>query len=201
MDFHSSATRDTFAARLCPVLVCVIGLTGCSHAIQRWKTEPPKAAAPTKDFNVLWSNVDENGIPLNPHWGAQDADPQHLPATSAVCQPTDAPKSQTCTDQAVRVDPAQGLNLLVCGAEVGAFHGHANWTPATLTGHMSWSNWASDYDINFVFIPDDLYGGLTTCNETADGTGIRCTPGLPAQGRYIELEYAADELLTPVVTP
>src|SRR3954470_23302976 len=74
---------------------------GCSRPLEHWSAQPPKRVTGVKDFNLLWTGLDENGLPVNPFWGPQQQNPGTLPAVTAVCNPTNAPFSQTCTDQSV----------------------------------------------------------------------------------------------------
>ena len=180
--------------------VAASAVTACTPVVQKWHTVPPPPAPAAKDFNLQWTGVDENGVPLNPFWSPQQTDRTHLPPTSKACSGSSDPFSSGCSDQRAARDPARGLNAIICSLDPGTFHGHADWSPALLTGYLTWSNWASDYDINFVFIPDDQFGGLTACNETVEGDPSPCDSIQSGHERYIELEYAADEFLNPVAT-
>jgi hypothetical protein len=190
-------------------LATVIFAGGCTPVVEHWPVQPAPAVTAARDFNLLWAESDENGLPLNPFWGPQQSDRRRIPAVTSACMPPDQPFRSACTDQSasVRVDEARGVNNLICNVEKSPFpghdfHGHANWTPATLTGQLTWSNWnTGDNDINFIFVPDDVFSGLTTCNDTVDGSGTKCDPASDPDKKYVELEFAEDELLAPTVTP
>jgi hypothetical protein len=129
------------------------------------------------DFDVLWTELDVNGLPLNPQWSWQ-LNPQHagsappVPETSichnfstrgstlGIPSPVLSPEFSACTDQAdlTTVDsPAPGsTNAAVCipgGVfESDSFTGHVNWFPITMEGHVTGFSRGADDDYTFAFV-------------------------------------------------
>ena len=123
--------------------------------IRRNTTPPVTTAAP---FDVVSANgFDENGVPLNPRWGAQVPAPGVFPATGMCGLPWTTP----CTTQAPAID-----KYWLCSPS-GSLGGHANWTPATYEGFLKWNSHSSpitdddDYSIDLVTLNA---AGLTAAN-------------------------------------
>jgi hypothetical protein len=96
-------------------------------------------------FDVVWDQVDDNGIPLNPEWGFQKTHPGQFPG-SGLCGP---PWLAPCTTQAPSTDTA-----FLCGSS-GSLGGHANWGPATYEGPILWNSHSTpgtddDYNIDII---------------------------------------------------
>ncbi len=128
------------------------------------RSAPPPVPSSRFDFDVLWTQVDPNGLPYQPQWSWQ-LNPQnggktpHVPDTS-IChnfssRPTILgipdgvlqPDFADCTDQAdqTTVDlpssfaGAPSFNKLICAgwgliSDKSSFSGHVNWFPVTLEG-------------------------------------------------------------------
>jgi hypothetical protein len=114
---------------------------------------PPQEAAP---FDVVVGAADDNGIPLNPRWGAQVPPPGQLPGPGLCGEPWSAP----CTTQAPSID-----KYWLC-SDSGSLGGHANWTAATYEGTALWDGHSApgtddDYNINLV---TNASSGLTEGN-------------------------------------
>ncbi|HYL16254.1 MAG TPA: hypothetical protein VEV41_24690 [Terriglobales bacterium] len=77
-------------------------------------------------------------------------------------------------------------------------HGHVDWMVATASGHVSWLNFADDWDYNFRFFPQrqntapEQDRGLTTNNNRIEGGDAP---------RYMELEFASSEVADQFRTP
>ena len=107
-------------------------------------TTPPPVTRPLP-FDVVATAFDENGIPLNPRWGAQTPAPGVLPGPGMCGQEWQPP----CTRQAPAID-----TYWLCGSS-GSLGGHANWTPATYEGTAMWNSHSTpgtddDYNIDLV---------------------------------------------------
>ncbi len=134
------------------------------------------------DFDVLWTQLDANGLPYNPQWSWQ-LNPQHAggstphvpdtsichnfstrPSTLGIPSLSLAPEFSGCTDQAdlTTIDfPQPGsLNEEVCGVNgffnSNSFVGHVNWFPITMEGRATgFSRDAlGDDDYTFQFLVD-----------------------------------------------
>jgi hypothetical protein len=179
-------------ARRFAVLALLLVHVGCLP-IDRWSVQTTPQPG-NKEFDLRAGGTDANGFPLNPAWASQASDPSG-PPVSDVCggPPEEVFRSAgTCTSQNVRHDMATLPTLAVCGI-ASSFPGHVNWTPATVTGTVTWLTWAApwDNDVNFYFVPDDGSSGLTKGNESIENSN---TP-------YIELEFTSDETLAYFSTP
>jgi hypothetical protein len=123
---------------------------------------PQTKAAP---YDLVWQDVDANGLPLNPRWGQQD-DPKNpgLPSSSGtgprVCAtPWEAP----CTTQTPVIVPLPSLfdpdpfdipNRFCTFS--GVLGQHANWGVVTYQGKVRWdSHSGDDDDYNIDVLRDD----------------------------------------------
>lgn len=117
-------------------------------------TTPPPATTPP--FDVIAASADDNGIPLNPRWGAQVPPPGVLPGPGLCGLPWAAP----CTTQAPAID-----KYWLCNGH-GPLGGHANWTAATFEGTAIWNSHSTpgtddDYNVDLV---TNALAGLTDNN-------------------------------------
>ena len=139
-------------------------------------------------FDLVWSNEDDNGIPLNPEWGWQITHPGAYPDPT---QCANGPFSSPCTTwgDLITQDTAE-----VCNAEAAepgksnspplyGVAGHVNWAAGTYVGRLLWEGHSSpslgdplnlDDDYNFKFF-------------TAGGAGIVTVRD------NIEVEFDSDE--------
>lgn len=127
------------------------------------KHNGPNTTQPTSGpWDLVISQFDDNGIPLNPDWESHVAT-NKFPDPSNCRWPWQAGSSANCTNQITNTDydPADGytadplsnpLSLAECAscslcqsfsANYG-YGGHANWMAATHTGTVYWEEKASD---------------------------------------------------------
>ncbi len=101
--------------------------------------------APTP-FDLVWSNTDENLIPLNPQWGWQLDHPGQSPDVNALCG--GRPYASPCTTQSPSFDapPPWSVSSYTCARNPralpwgdGPSGGHANWMAATVEGTVTWA--------------------------------------------------------------
>ncbi len=161
---------------------------------------PPPVPTSTFPFDVLWTQLDPNGLPLNPQWSWQ-LNPQnggvatpHVPSTG-IChnfshRPTTIgipdgllqPSLADCTDQAdgTTVDLPQGTNSTLCSGgglfTSDSFAGHVNWFPVTIEGNAGAAQHSGapypfgDDDYTFEFIVDATAAPLSV--NGADGLHV-----------------------------
>jgi hypothetical protein len=136
-------------------------------------------------FDLAWhtdTQVDANGLPLNPLWAYQVYHPGQKPSFQGTCAPAFSidgslkPGSElanVCTSQSPDPDLSMsGLDLFgFCHAE--PVRGHLNWGLATFQGTVQWEEWEGD---DFLF-DDDYNLGLYRDDNAAltnlgDGLGL-----------------------------
>lgn len=167
-------------------LALLLSLPCCGARSQTWKLEPSPQPKPDKEFNLLWSSTDVNGLPLNPFWGPQ---PDRLPPLHPECSAK--PNHADCTDEETSLDLPRGFRGVLCSFLDTEIHGHVNWKVTSHTGFASWMHLAEDSDLNFHFEPDDLKSGLTGNNKKIGGDASR---------PYIALEFDSFETLERLTT-
>lgn len=118
------------------------------------------ANAPSKPFDLLWCEVDDNVIPRNPLWGYQLSSGGSLRSPADVCG--GRPDQPNCTSQQPSWDRAVPLNSVFSCPEDG---GHLNWFSATYDGIIYWDehSWPDD-DYNFKLAVGGNRG-LVSANE------------------------------------
>lgn len=160
-----------------------------AHATYLWPWIAPASPPAVDDgYTLTWDSgrLDPNGLPLNPDWTPKSGErPPIIPS----CMHPSASASSTC-DSVAGADRATGLKLLTCRVAGSPFPGHVNWSPATVTGVVSWGNLADDDDDNLFFEPAGG-AGLTSANHTIDDD---------AAHPYIELEFSSLETLERLST-
>jgi hypothetical protein len=193
-------------AGFCLFLLSSIVFTGCfwrKHP-EPWTPNPihvpPQAAG---EFNALWDDTDENGLPSEPYWEAQTpryqqvlpplTDPQHEACVQTPYLKTPGgPGQEACTVQDTIIDTPSDFPNVLCFFYAGStVHGHVNWMAASSGGYLSWLNLADDWDYNFRLAPRAQHTaprqdrGLTTNNNriTDDNSP-----------RYMEIEFASSEV-------
>jgi len=133
----------------------------------RWSTlvllvlVPPMMAgcplAKTRPFDpIARYAVDDNGLPLDPHWAGQGQN--GTPVDSRVCAPSgdaqDYPANwstgeKSCTTRGVTIERGNA-----CGP-------HVNWFPVAYTGKIKWNGWSNrggkleDDEYNVEMLRDD----------------------------------------------
>jgi hypothetical protein len=90
----------------------------------------------TGDWDLVWNNFDDNGIPLNPNWRS-NVEKKQLPDPGSCAWPWNGSGTGKvpCTNQITNTD-----TYFLCewfSSNFG-FGGHANWTVATHTGTVTW---------------------------------------------------------------
>lgn len=156
--------------------------------------EPQPTPVPSP-FDLVWTEVDRNALPLNPEWSAQVADAGSVPDPGALCDnfPYLNPANPelgvrftppTCTSQSPWVDIGSGFHNFIChiGGDAGRLKGHANWGAATYEGTLTWVDKSlrpplGDSDYNLGLSP--VNGGLlTTTNPTQIGLEFLSTESI-----------------------
>ncbi len=138
------------------------------------------ASGGAREWDLNITTFDDNGIPLNPDWQANVAnhrfpnpdtcrwpwnDPSNLPDCVSTGQITNKDEHYTCEGWYHATDHGLG--------------GHANWTPATFTGMVTWGGHS-----NSVVDDDDYYVDI----DTAGAAGA--TAGTP---RGVHVEFDSSE--------
>jgi hypothetical protein len=116
-------------------------------------TLPPTNAP----FDLVFTDVDPNGFPLNPRWAWQRDHPPELPNADTQCFTLSGIFSNPqCSTQSPSLDVPDGWNATWCAAGASHnIHGHVNWMPATWTGSVTWESHSGpgtddDYNVNVV---------------------------------------------------
>jgi len=204
----STRIAGLFLVVLCPSL-----LTGCfwRRRVEPWSPDPIHVPPQTTgEFNVLWDNIDENGLPRNPYWEAQTlryqgtlpplTDPQHdACAQRPYLKTPGGPGQEACTVQDTILDTPEDFPNVLCFFYPGStVHGHVDWMAASANGYVSWLNLADDWDYNFRLVPQEQASGpqrdrgLTTNNNRVSDSN---------SPRYMELEFASSEVADQFRTP
>jgi hypothetical protein len=114
----------------------------------------PSSLAP---FDLVADTVDDNGLPLNPKWGAQRKNPPALPDPEQCPQD---PGSYPCTNQFTYKD----YEFPEIGGGCGP---HINWFGVTYEGNIFWQDYSSaDSDYNMKLITVDQAGYSASTNFT-----------------------------------
>jgi hypothetical protein len=106
----------------------------------------------TGDFDLLWTQFDDNGIPLNPDWRAH-AQKHQFPDPASCHWPWQSKSNKPeCTNQITNTDTYSVCQIF---SENFGFGGHANWIAATNTGWLRWEEKSiptqdDEYSINMV---------------------------------------------------
>ncbi|MGB6984902.1 MAG: hypothetical protein WBD74_02870 [Candidatus Aquilonibacter sp.] len=115
-------------------------------------------------FDLFWTQVDANAIPLQARWGEQlnhDRDPANHPTGLAGDDTCGTPWKVPCTTQGPSLDRASFPNSwFSCDHQGGPLNGHVKWGPGTYSGALSWESKSSpvlddDYSINLSTTNDD----------------------------------------------
>ncbi len=139
-------------------------------------------------FDIVWDQVDTQGLPLNPRWfvqGEKTAHPQSAPDFSNTCGKAFSGGNSvnydvlnsSCTTQMPYTDldtsPFVGASFpgVSGGAgyctDDGFLHGHLDWFIATVTGTLHFGSWTTgtgeDDDFNMYLVRDDK--SLLTTDE------------------------------------
>lgn len=143
------------------------------------QTRPP--------LDLVWVDVDDNGLPLNPKWRYQVVTGS-IPDPAQICG---SALTNACTSQlpSTNVPGSGSLTDTICshGSNTFGIDGHMDWFPATYEGPISWEGHSNsvydddDYEIRLAPLES---AGLTT-----------------ASNKTIELEFSSDETIDHFKTP
>lgn len=158
----------------------------------------------TVPFDMIGTDIDTNGLQLNPQWQYEIDHPLNHPDAATLCNgfpytndngavgfgnPPCAPQGVTVNAPRVSslIDP--NLNDLLCAhaATSGKLHGHVNWWPATVTGFVIWAGHDSTIAANLAFGDDDYNFQLYPSNNSL------ITEHHDEHDYYIETEFDSDE--------
>jgi hypothetical protein len=151
---------------------------------QPWTPDP--GGAP---FDVVWDQIDTQGLPLNPRWFVQgEKSPQSMPDFKNTCGAAFSNMdtmnigvlNQICTNQMPYMDldtsPFVGWSFpgIAGGAgyctDNGFLRGHLDWFIGTMTGTAIFGSWTTgtgeDDDYNMLLVRDDK--SLVTTNEDSN---------------------------------
>jgi len=109
----------------------------------------------SKPMDLIWSAVDDNGLPLDPEWKFEKDNGGSHPDPSAICD-LRTPGSPQCTSQNITDDSTPnvavnaGCNMPTAttsnaGASYDQNAGHKNWWAATFTGSVSLTSGYANY--------------------------------------------------------
>ncbi len=134
-----------------------------------------------KLLDLVWTNCDPNGFPLNPRWRSQVNDNGLVPSAPSRLCPAGI---QSCTSWPLSYDnPGLIFAPALCDS------GHVNFFAATYSGPLSWedkSHQGTDDDYNYRIEPPNDAGGLTTLGEMVNG---------------FEIEHDSDETIDHFQSP
>jgi hypothetical protein len=123
----------------------------------------------TKDLDLVWTECDPNGFPLNPRWRYQANHNNNLPAPPELLCPKSAPVPSvilfypTCTSWQVTTDSG-----FWCGP-------HVNFFAATYVAPFNWgekSTNGTDDDYNYRLFPPNNAGVIQLTDLSANGMEI-----------------------------
>jgi len=155
--------------------------------------------------------IDNNGLLINPHWRAQEANRQTLPDPAVLCNgfhnEDDARLFNNCSSQSPTVDEPSALQPVMyatCQAEhpTGTVHGHINWFPVTYYGHLYFLDWQTPISVNDngVGLGDDDYDLVLVRSDRSGvtiGNHNRSTSG----DIGIDVEFNAAETVDTFTAP
>ncbi|MDQ2855816.1 MAG: hypothetical protein M3R68_05770 [Acidobacteriota bacterium] len=157
--------------------------------------QPPPPPLP-KAFDLLWDTEDSNGIPLNAKWSWQ----VYAGKVPNPAQCPDGPFSSLCMTGPDRVtfdtaDICNAAEIFGRGNALYGVAGHANWSPATYVGRLTWEAHSH---------PCDTWSGLSSLSCDDDYNFNLYTPnnaGLTTARDSIECEFDSDETIDHFDTP
>lgn len=157
--------------------------------------QPPPPPLP-KAFDLIWDNEDLNGIPMNAKWSWQ----VYMGKAPAPTQCPDGPFSSFCTTWSNRImfdtaDICSAADIFGKGNALYGVAGHANWSPATYVGRITWETHSHPCDtlagVNSLSCDDDYNFNLYTQNDA----------GLTTARDNIQCEFDSDETIDHFDTP
>jgi hypothetical protein len=135
-------------------------------------------------YDLIYSQVDDTGIPLFPVWKSSIAAPYYSAPDPSQCGNGD-PWMAPCTSQQTEINNNTGL------CPVGKLGGHANWIPATYLGRITWESHSlesQDDDYNFNLLPLIPQSPLPWITSSDNAAGLH-------------LEFSSDETIDHFHTP
>ena len=180
---------------------------------------PPCSPPP---FDLVWSQTDPNGFPLNPVWAYQAFSPSGAYPDPALQCPAllSGPRdgvfvgghlflgNPPCTSQQPKDDEASGIIAPhICKHGLppfgyvrpgGGFRGFVNWFPATHVGQVFWSDQSNDQgrDDN-----DNEMNLFAESNYPFPTLPLVASNGEPTNGNTLHLEFDSDETTDHFDTP
>ena len=132
-------------------------------------------------MDMVWSDCDPNGFPMNPKWRWQVDHVGAAPLPETLCP---SGWGNSCTTWPVTLNSADGWSGVVKNNPIhGCDGGHVNWFAATYEGPIIWdtkSTDGTDDDYNYWIFPPHDEGVTTPSNGIASG---------------IEIEFDSDETI------
>jgi hypothetical protein len=154
MTSHYSFKAGTVFAIIAALLVVISSSNSHPHrALGFHHTSQPQSNLP---FDLIGNSRDANQILLQPKWGGQTGPNVFPDALNTTLCPNRDFSGAGCSSGPHEVDPAKGLNLLVCsggGAPSERAKGHVNWEPASYEGTISFNDFSDDFDWTWNFKP------------------------------------------------
>src|ERR1700723_519691 len=106
---------------------------------------PPTSALP---FDLVWTNEDDSGFPLNAEWGWHSTHPGAFPDPT---QCTDGPFKGPCSSwgDVITQDTAEICNIEQYepghsnSPPLYGVAGHVNWAAGTYTGKITWESYST----------------------------------------------------------
>ena len=145
----------------------------------------PPPPVPPYPFDLVYSEIDDTGLPLDPEWKSTKTAPFFSAPDPKQCGGAD-PWQSPCTSQQVEINNNKGL------CPTGKLGGHANFIPATYVGRLTWESHSlesQDDDYNFgllPLIPQSPTPWITASDDAVAG---------------LHLEFSSDETIDHFNTP
>lgn len=141
--------------------------------------DAPASPLPQAPMDLWWTSIDDNFLPLNPAWGAQQESNNWAPPNSnSICKNfhnendgLPMGKSRECTLWDPEVNERGFFSLCLPSSNTVA--GHINWAAATYTGRIFFKDFSGgfpqDADYNFILIGETSKGVTTPTEFNVDG--------------------------------
>jgi hypothetical protein len=158
---------------------------------------PAGTPVPPGPFDLVWTQNDDQGLPLSPIWYFQKTNDGQAPDPKMCLNLPGKFANTSCSTQNPLEDTGSGWNGTWCN--VGAstsIDGHVNWMPVTYNGWATWSDHsADDDDYNFVFTSPtgeaDVPSNVSEPPSASDPRGLSS----------LLLEFDSDETIDHFRTP
>jgi hypothetical protein len=141
--------------------------------------DSPSSPPPQAPMDLWWTSIDDNFLPLNPAWGAQQESNNWAPPhANDICRDfhnendgLPMGKSRECTLWDPEVNERSFFSL--CEPSSDTVAGHINWAAATYTGRIFFKDYSGgfpkDADYNFTLIGVTSKGITTPTEFSVDG--------------------------------